>query len=275
MRNSVNTIGGNIFRLRRAMRMTQEALAQKLHISTQAVSKWETGQSVPDTMLLADIASALSASVDTLLGYVPDYAGISPYEQRYRENGYYWGTAPNSLALEVLKLKYPDRPMKLLEIGCGEGRDAVFFARSGFQVTAFDIAESGLAKASALAEAAGVRVRFFQADLRRFRAEEDYDVIYSSGVLHHVLPKARKEIFGSYMEHTVSGGINAFNVFAAKPYIPVPPDSDGDDCTWRSGELLQLYADWRIPVFREQEFDCFSGGTPHRHCMNTLIAEKL
>ena len=63
------------------------------------------------------------------------FTGISPYEQRYQVEGYYWGVKPNDLAMEVLKLAFPDRPMKLLDIGCGEGRDAVFFAKNGFENT--------------------------------------------------------------------------------------------------------------------------------------------
>ena len=35
----------------------------------------------------------------------------------------YWGLRPNDLAFEVLRLFYPTRPVRLLEVGCGEGRD--------------------------------------------------------------------------------------------------------------------------------------------------------
>ena len=200
--------------------------------------------------------------------------GISPYEQRYQIDGFYWGVKPNDLALELLKHVYPDRPMKLLDIGCGEGRDAVFFAKIGFEVTAFDVAEAGLEKGRKLAEAHNVHVNFIQADLRTFRTDETFDVIYSSGVIHHIRPDFRDELFAHYREHTVPGGYNVFNVFVQKPYIPVPPDSDGDDDSWFSGELLRIYADWHIPAFREEEFQCPSGDIPHMHCMESLIARK-
>ena len=48
-----------------------------------------------------------------------------------------------------------------MDIGCGEGKDAVFLARNGYKVTAFDIAESGLAKGRELAERNGAYVDFF------------------------------------------------------------------------------------------------------------------
>lgn len=229
---------------------------------------------MPDALLLPRIAAALETSIDTLMGYIPVRSRFTPYEERYREGGYYWGITPNDLAFEVLRVKYPTRPLKLLEIGCGEGRDSVFFAKNGYEVTAFDLTESGIEKARRLAEIHQVQVNFFRADLRQFRLEETYDVIYSSGVFHHIPKELREELFSNYKKHTAPGGVNAANVFVAKPYIPIPPDSDGDDNTWESGELTSFYRDWRIMTGREEEFDCSSGGTAHRHCMNVLLAQK-
>ena len=267
-------LGHNIYQLRRRKRLTQEALAAQLHVSCQAVSKWENSQSVPDAVLLPRIAKTLGTSIDTLMGFIPKHGYVTPYEERYRTGEYYWGIRPNDLAFEVLRCFYPDRPMRLLEVGCGEGRDAVFFARNGFQVTAFDLAESGLEKARQLAARQHVEVNFFRADLQQFRVEEPFDIIYSSGVFHHIPPKLRQEIFSNYKRHILPGGAMAANVFVKKPYIPVPPDSDGDDDTWESGELFRCFSDWKILIGQESEFDCDSGAVPHRHCMNVLIAQK-
>lgn len=55
--------GSVIRRLRESKNMTQEGLAQKLHLSSKAVSKWETGQGLPDVSLLEPLAQALDISV--------------------------------------------------------------------------------------------------------------------------------------------------------------------------------------------------------------------
>ena len=55
--------GSVIRRLRESKNMTQEGLAQKLHVSSKAVSKWETGQGLPDVSLLEPLAQALDISV--------------------------------------------------------------------------------------------------------------------------------------------------------------------------------------------------------------------
>lgn len=55
--------GSVIRRLRESKNMTQEGLAQKLYVSSKAVSKWETGQGLPDVSLLELLAQALDISV--------------------------------------------------------------------------------------------------------------------------------------------------------------------------------------------------------------------
>ncbi|NCA97177.1 MAG: XRE family transcriptional regulator [Bacteroidia bacterium] len=62
------SLGQRIARLRRSKGLTQEELGDKVGISSQAVSKWETDSSVPDVTLLVKIANIFDISVDELLG---------------------------------------------------------------------------------------------------------------------------------------------------------------------------------------------------------------
>ncbi len=59
--------GAVIHRLREVKKMTQEELAEKLCVSSKAVSKWETGRGLPDISLLSPLANALDISVIELL----------------------------------------------------------------------------------------------------------------------------------------------------------------------------------------------------------------
>ena len=61
------TIGRYIQHLRKSAGMTQKDLAEKLNISFQAVSKWENGDTLPDTGLLLDLCDALNTTADKLL----------------------------------------------------------------------------------------------------------------------------------------------------------------------------------------------------------------
>ena len=64
MRNA--NLSANISKLRKGKGITQEQLAAALNISSQAVSKWETGVSQPDTMTLPLIADYFGVSIDYL-----------------------------------------------------------------------------------------------------------------------------------------------------------------------------------------------------------------
>ena len=59
--------GAVIRRLRERRKMTQEELAERIHVSGKAVSKWETGQGFPDISLLEPLSAALDISVIELL----------------------------------------------------------------------------------------------------------------------------------------------------------------------------------------------------------------
>lgn len=61
----------NIRRFRTDLGMTQEQLAAEVGISSQAVSKWENAESMPDPALLPEIADALGVTIDELYGHTP------------------------------------------------------------------------------------------------------------------------------------------------------------------------------------------------------------
>lgn len=63
----MKTLGSKISSLRKERGLTQSALADKLNISAQAISKWETDQAAPDISLLAPLAKILDTSIDYLL----------------------------------------------------------------------------------------------------------------------------------------------------------------------------------------------------------------
>lgn len=76
----MNNFGDKIFALRREKGLTQDALAELLGVTAQAVSKWERGESMPDTAMLPKIAEVFDVSLDALFGlekkplaeYVPE-----------------------------------------------------------------------------------------------------------------------------------------------------------------------------------------------------------
>lgn len=85
-----------------------------------------------------------------------------------------------------MKILPPIKPYRVLDLGCGEGKDAVFLAKCGYAVTASDLSEQGIEKAKKLAEHNKVEVRLFKADIFDYHPDAEYDIIFSSGGITHM-----------------------------------------------------------------------------------------
>jgi SAM-dependent methyltransferase len=81
---------------------------------------------------------------------------------------------------------------RVLDLGCGPGRNAIWLAHAGFTVDAVDLSPAAVAWARERADTAGVDVRFTCGDA--FSAalpSAQYDLVYDSGCLHHLPPHRR------------------------------------------------------------------------------------
>lgn len=269
-----NIVAGNIQKLRRENGLTQKAVAEALDVSFQTVSKWERGTCSPDITLLPALADLFGTSIDMLLGHIPGEVQRTVFSELYKDAEYFWGTEPTEFCYQILEKYPPLRYLRLLEIGCGEGRDAVFFARNGYDVTAYDIAPAGVRKTELLAASHGVPVTAFCEDMLQFQPKEEYDIVYSSRCMQYLTPAVRQEFFDRYKKRTKPGGLHAFMVFVEKPAIPTAPDTEEKVHLMKSGEIFTYYHDWNFLVFEEKVIPCNSSGIPHRHCVNLMMAVK-
>ena len=267
-------LGETLQTLRKKCSLTQKELAEMLGVSFQTISKWERNLCCPDITALPRLADALCVSMDTLFNHIPGELAPTHFYKSYQGEDYYWGTEPTPFCYRILENYPPSHHLTLLEIGCGEGRDAVFFARNGYDVTAYDIVPDGIRKARKLAALHRVSLQAFCADMQTFRPKQDYDIIYASRALHYIPPQQREDFFNLHKQHTVPGGINAFMVLVDKPGIPAPPDDENCVYPMRSGEIFTYYHDWNFLVFEEKIIDCMSSGVPHKHCVNLMLAVK-
>ena len=109
------------------------------------------------------------------------------WNERYAQKEYVYGRDAN----EFLKQKLRSlKPGKLLLPCDGEGRNAVFAARSGWQVTAFDSSEEAKKKAMRLAEEHQVDIDYFIADVNDVELDQKFDVI--ALIYAHFPPDVRR-----------------------------------------------------------------------------------
>ncbi len=195
------------------------------------------------------------------------------YEKCYDSKEYYWGLEPAAFLDELLKIKEGTKALKVLDIGCGEGKDAVYMATKGCEVTAFDITESGIRKTNQLAERKGVKMNAFAADINDFELNDKFDIIYSTGTIQYLFDENIESFFEKLKTMVNPDGIVYFNVFVDKPFLPLPPDWDKEEKMWKTGKLFSYFTDWEILKLDEVIFECNSSGIKHQHCMDTVIAK--
>lgn len=164
---------------------------------------------------------------------------------------------------------------RALDLGCGDGRNAICLAEHGLIVDAVDRSEAGVRKLRARAEQAGLAVRARIQDLATFTFRRRYDLVIAHGVLHMLPREVWEPTIEAMKRHTVAGGRNVVAVFTDR--LPPPPDLVpymGD--LFREGQLRDRYRDWTVELWKAYTLDDeHPGGVRHRHPINKIVARRL
>jgi SAM-dependent methyltransferase len=125
------------------------------------------------------------------------------WDERYADEEYVYGTEPN----DFLKAKLGKLPKgKILSLCEGEGRNAVYMAKQGYDVTGVDSSSVGLAKANKLAEREGVSITTELADMGDFKIEPNsWDGVVS--IFCHIPPAMRGELHKQVVAGLKPGGV--------------------------------------------------------------------
>ncbi len=133
------------------------------------------------------------------------------WDERYAEPGLAYGSEPNEFLVEALS---DIEPCRALCVGAGEGRNAVFLAELGFDVTALDRSTVGLAKAEEMAAERGVSIQTIERDLANAElATGAYTLIVS--IFAHVPPDIRARVHSQVRRALRPGG-----AFVLEAYTP-------------------------------------------------------
>jgi len=162
----------------------------------------------------------------------------------------------------------------ILDLGCGEGRNALFLAERGFDVTAVDISRHGITKLRSVASDRGLAVRAEVGDMRSWRFERDFDLIISHGCLHLIERPAWQQLLQRVKNHTAPGGFNIVAVFTDR--LAPPPDLE-PFCIglFKEGELFTFYENWQVELRQSYTIqDEHPGGICHTHPVNKVVARK-
>lgn len=143
-------------------------------------------------------------------GGVSERVSIMNWDERYSEPGYSYGTEPNDFLVSVVDLLPKGEILSLAE---GEGRNAVYLASLGYEVTGVDGSEVGLCKAQALAAERGVTITTIHADLGTFEiGQEQWDAIIACYC--HVPSAIRTPLHQAAVRGLKPGGIFVLEAFS-------------------------------------------------------------
>jgi SAM-dependent methyltransferase len=127
------------------------------------------------------------------------------WDERFAAPGYRFGTAPNRF-LEAQKHRLM-KGQRALAVADGEGRNGVWLARQGLEVTSVDISPVGQAKGRALAQEAGVAMEVIEADLASWAwPAAAYDVVVAI-FIQFAPPPVRAGIFAGMRRALKPGGL--------------------------------------------------------------------
>jgi SAM-dependent methyltransferase len=150
--------------------------------------------------------------LDYFLKEESQFSWDSFYSDRERKVPFF-ENHPDENLVEYFKMKKL-RPGKVLELGCGPGRNAIYLAQNGFIVDAVDQSEEGLNWARERAMNQNVQVNFIHHNIFDLDIEEGtYDLVYDSGCFHHIPPHRRMNYIDLVNKALKPGGNFALTCF--------------------------------------------------------------
>ncbi|GAE33186.1 class I SAM-dependent methyltransferase [Halalkalibacter akibai] len=171
---------------------------------------------------------------------------MNPWNTRFQNENYVYGTEPNVFLAEMQR-KLP-LSGDALAIAEGEGRNAVFLAEQGMNVSAWDYAESGLSKMNKLADEKGVKVNTQLVDLNEAVWQQNkWDEIVC--IFGHFPEVLRKKTLQGVKESVNPGGYFITEVYS---HYQIPYNSGGPqnlELLYKPEEFLNVFSDWRIVHF--------------------------
>ena len=138
------------------------------------------------------------------------------WEDRYASADRVWSGKVNHALVQVVSDLAPGR---VLDLGCGEGGDAIWLALQGWHATGVDISETAVGRATAAARAAGLgedQIRFVAANLATWSSDEGYELVTAS-FLQSPVELPRTDILHRIAQQVAPGGRLLVVAHAAMP----------------------------------------------------------
>ncbi|MFN2537570.1 MAG: class I SAM-dependent methyltransferase [Mycobacteriales bacterium] len=204
-----------------------------------------------------------------------EHAAVEPseidWDERYGGDQL-WSGAPNgSLVAEMSGVASPGRA---LDVGCGEGADAVWLSQQGWDVTALDVSRVALDRAAAAAEEAGVTVEWLHSGLLEAALEPgSFDLVTAHYPVLRRTPE--EDAIRMLMDLVAPGGTLLFVHHADIDKVQAAEHGfDPEDYVQPRDVAAHLGSDWRVVVNERRSRHVERGGGAHHDADLVLRAVK-
>ena len=212
---------------------------------------------------------------------------IDKFNSVYGSSDNYYGLALRTEFTDYFSGKDCNNHMAL-DLGCGEGRYAIYLASLGCRVLAIDRSTVGIQKLSEKAEGRHLNIQAVAMDITDFDfAQNLYDIIVAATILDHLPEEILLETVSKIKKALKPAGILYINVFTVSdPGYEIHKSlaanvsknvSDTAECMehyFHRGELKSLFQDLDILYDYEGVEPDLSHGSPHHHGWACLLAKK-
>jgi len=177
------------------------------------------------------------------------------WDERYADEEYVYGTEPNDFLKEHVERLPGGKVLSLCE---GEGRNAVFLAGKGYEVTGVDSSSVGLAKAQRLAEKQGVHISTQLADMGDFHIEpESWDGVVS--IFCHIPAGMRAELHRQIVAGLKPGGVLILEAYTPAQIALGTGGPKMTELTMTADQLRQELEGLEFEIIEELERDVVEG----------------
>ena len=137
------------------------------------------------------------------------------WNKRYATEDWFFGRKPNQFLVEQIQQLCPSPDARILSLGEGEGRDALWLARQGFQVTAIDGSEVGLQKLNWVARQENLTIETIHVDLANYEPIKDqFEIVLS--LFCHLTPVLRSVVHHRAAQALKPNGYLILQAFAPR-----------------------------------------------------------
>jgi tellurite methyltransferase len=165
------------------------------------------------------------------------------WDKRYSKRSYVYGKSPAKFLAENFDYLKPES--NILDMGMGEGRNAVFLAQKGHKVTGIDISSVAIKKSQILAKEFGVKIKTVVGTLNKYKIKDQtFDVI----ICFYFVDRDLNEKIKKWLK---PGGILIYEAHTLNEYNLKNSKGDNKNYYLKPQELLSMFPQMKILKYEE------------------------